>query len=286
VETLSALILWLEASDQASSLTEVAGGLPSGAVARRAARTVRKIGPSAKSFSGLKPPWLPGYWSELKKAKKEKRPVAHDVSFDRSLDAAHKVVREKHGMELGARLGAGRSGAAFEHAGRPGTVVKFDRGDREARLARYASSSKQLKKNSILPTYHKVVNTGVKDEKTGEHIHALHREDLSDLKTKRHAAWHSYGLSVSGTAERLANSGETHHDFHALKDELDGHHRKLREHVPEKEKQSFDRFHKGVQKLVRHGIVPCDMHADNLGTRKNGDVVLRDAGCHHRVQYH
>jgi hypothetical protein len=278
MRTIESLVRFLEASDEVACLNE--------AVATMADRTRNKMGKPATSFAGLKPPWLPGYWAELKHARKEKRPVAHDTSFHTSLGKATNVLEKEHGIKVGERLGAGRSGAAFEHGSHAGTVVKFDRGDREARLARYTSSSKKLKNGSIIPRYHKVINTGVKDEKTGETIHALHREDIGDLRTKSHSSWHSYGLSVSDTATRLADSGKSHHDYDALSDEIDGHHRKIRPHVPDKERQHFDRFHKGVKKLLRHGIIPCDMHADNLGSRKNGEVVLRDAGCHHRVQFH
>jgi hypothetical protein len=282
MKTLDALVAFLEASDHAANLIEDV----SSSARKRADKTVQKIGAPATSVSGLKPPWLPKHFKERSAAKKGKRESRFATSFRHSLGQAQDVAQQQHGMHLGPSLGTGTSGAAFEHAKHKGTVVKFEKGDRESKLARYAMSSKQLKKNSILPKYHKVVNTGVKDDETGEHVHALHREDLSDIQTKNHVPWHHYGRAVSDTAERLAKGGKTHHDFHELKDELDSHHRKFRGDVHPKERQKYDRFHTGMQKLLRHGIVPCDMHAGNLGSRKNGEVVVRDAGCHHRVQFH
>lgn len=257
----------------------------SSTIRRQSGRTVARIGTPATSIHGLKPPWLKQHFKERRLASKEDRPSRFASSFDQSLAHAQGVAASKHGLHAGERLGAGQSGATFTHATHPGTIIKFDKGDREAKLARYVAATKDLKTGSILPRYHKVVDTGVRDEETGENIHAIHREDLADLKTKDHAPWHAYGRMVSDTAERVANESGKSQDFHALRQEIDAHHRNVRGHVQQAERQRFDRFHRGVQQLLRHGIIPCDLHAGNLGSRPNGDVVVRDAGCHHRVQF-
>jgi len=261
----------------------VPNSTPSAAV-RQSAKTVNAIGAPAASVARLKPPWLQRYWDDRKTAREMGQQDPYAASFNQAIDTASNQLRGSHGIKLGKRLGGGTSGATYVHSNSPGTIVKFDKGDREARLARH-TSRKGLKQVSVLPNYHQVINTGVKDAATGDTVYALHREDIPDLRTKNHVPWHHYGRAVSDTAERLAASGEPSHDYHSLRQELDDHAAKWKDEIHPSERQQFDRFHKGMQQLLRHGIIPCDVHAGNLGTRANGEMVVRDAGCHHRVQF-
>jgi hypothetical protein len=278
MRTLRALAEFLEPPPH------VSGGPSSARLAKQSAKTISKLGAPAAGPEGLRPPWLKKYWAD--RAQARKTGTRHfQASFDKAISGARGVLAREHGMELGERLGAGVGGAAFRHATHKGTVVKLDKGEREARLARHIMGHRELRKLSVLPKYHKVINTGVKDKATGETVHALHREDIPNLRSVDYGPWHKYGRAVSEMTERVAASGKPHHNYEELRRELDQHGARWRKEIPQKERQQFDRFHKGIHKLVQHGILPCDVHGDNIGSRANGQVVLRDAGCHHRVSY-
>ena len=50
--------------------------------------------------------------------------------------------------------------------------------------------------------------------------------------------------------------------------------------------QQWDRIQGDLRQLLAHGIVPCDLHADNWGIRRHtGEIAMRDAGCISTVEH-
>jgi len=217
---------------------------------------------------GQKPTWWPGRnkWNDQKG--EFAKSMAH------AADLARRVTR-RHGIHTGERLGAGVSGVV--HASTGDSVIKYDKGDNEARLAHAVMKHPVLGRLTSLPRIHNVIDTGVDDQKTGERIHAIHRENVGNLTSKRPEAWAEFGNDVHHLSMGLRDGSVTSKH---IRPGLETLAQKHRESIHPSERGHFDQVVGDLHKMGKHGILPCDLHADNWGSRKNGQVVMRDGGCY------
>lgn len=206
-----------------------------------------------------------------------------------------KARHGKTGVQIGKRLGCGAYGCV--HATDvPGRVVKIDTGRTEARLAQHVIANPEIFKNiKSLPRYHSVHKTNV--TYGNRPVWAIHREDLSDLDS-HHNKWNSMKHAMDNARFRAEQKLEEDkrsakqrghtldHDkvFHGhLREQVSLSLQKLHDNhfKGTDHEHHFKQVHKDINHLVRHGLMPCDLHASNWGQRKNGEVVMRDVGCYH-----
>lgn len=193
-------------------------------------------------------------------------------------DAADQAVAQlkERGVHLGPRLGQGLSGAV--HKGHiKGTVVKLDKGDNEARLANHVLNNPELQKIRILPRYYQTHETDVHDKETGERIHAIHREDMSDFNSVNSAPWFHLKQKLNQLGYRVRMGRITHED---AVNRLHGHLEEIGHRIHPTEKHHYEAAAQGIRQLADHGIIPCDLHASNFGFRHNGEFAMRDVGCY------
>lgn len=169
-------------------------------------------------------------------------------------------------------------------------VVKFDRSYTEAQL--YACLPSFLKKHPILP---QDVKTGsiriplsfkrVHGKKPGRcKLSTISREDLAGLpyipnvKERLLSIYREMQAASANFDTRPANEVRQ-----ALKTVLVAWHKSCQKsfELTASEKKNLRTFAGGLARLVRFGIIPSDLHNDNFGTRKDGSIVIRDAGIYY-----
>lgn len=206
--------------------------------------------------------------------------------------AAKRVVDKlnRSGRRVGELLGCGLNGCVYK-SDNPGTVLKIEKGDDEARLARLAISNEHFGNMRILPKYSSVESSGVVDPHSGKELHIIEREDLLDLDPDDFDEnWHGgadWGLEKFSASMAMiaqgASRGEAGQIERVLK-ELGLHDYgpgQLRGLLAQAfDKKTTDYIADSVEALVKSGIIPCDLHKDNWGKRPNGEIVMRDVGCY------
>jgi hypothetical protein len=214
----------------------------------------------------------------------------------KKLNLAREEMKEK-GYIMGKFLGAGAAGAVFEGPDDPDgmpTVFKFDNGPYEARMADLVMSAGLSGNNaknpvSILPRYISTHLTKQNMTRLELPLFAIHREDLANTKdhmTSDEASFlGGFGGEVAGISHQ-ANWG-TYTREKALS-ELDEIIKRNHQRVEEinnrsqnsKLGQEWPKIVEGMRTLMKHGILPCDIHSDNWGIREStGEIVMRDVGC-------
>lgn len=188
-------------------------------------------------------------------------------------------------LKIGKLYGCGLSGCAYagpeEPDGTP-TVVKMDKGENEATMAKLLLRHKDLGQLSSVPRYIEAVDTGVDDDYTGMRVHAIHREDLRDFSPKEgdlKRFFGSFGMELHSLSTRAPkmNRGALLRKY----DEIVGEFNPMARRDPNIATQ-FARVSADTRKLLERGIAPCDAHEENWGMRdKTGEVVMRDVGCAH-----
>jgi len=198
-----------------------------------------------------------------------------------SRDAVISVLKGR-GINVGKRLGGGGFGEVFS-TDTPGNVVKLDMSGTEHRIAKYVQASPELSSLQTLPKIHDVVDTGVIDQRNGTRVHAIHREDVHDIRSYSLTdGLTKYGDELNELARLVKEEGMGRED--ALK-ALDQTYRVGREEFfsHDHHRYQFDQVHKDIRKLVANGVIPCDLRGDNWGERHTDDgstnVVMRDIGC-------
>jgi len=190
------------------------------------------------------------------------------------------VLRSK-GINLGGKLGSGGFGEVFK-TDDPGKVLKLDLSGTEHRLVKHVMARPELSRLPTLPKFYGAIDTGVVDATNGAKVHAIHREDVHDIKSYGLTdGLTRYGKDLDGIADAVANGGMGRQDALQALDDVYKERRETSFH-PDHHAQ-FDQVHQDVRALVSSGIVPCDLRGDNWGQRHNQDgtsnVVMRDVGC-------
>lgn len=194
----------------------------------------------------------------------------------------------RHKIQIGNQIACASVACVYEGQQEPdgtNTVVKIDRGDNEATLAKLIMKNKNLQGIRSLPRYIQVIPTDKKDSATGMPYNAIHREDISDLDDTPFNKMspvknllHYYGASLLDKLSRGA-PGKSSAATLAAYNRGVGEHREKAKAIPGFSEQ-FEKIHQDVSKLIKSGIVPCDLHAGNWGKRQNtGEIVMRDVGC-------
>lgn len=208
-------------------------------------------------------------------------------SMKRSGQQAAEALKTKapH-LKIGQLYGCGLSGCAYagpeDPDGTP-TVVKMDKGENEATMARLLLKHKDLGKLSSVPRYIEAIDTGVKDKFTGMKVYAIHREDLRDFSSAEKDLKRFFGGFGMDLHDRLSSraASYTRQKLVDKYNQMEEEYRQKASRSPEVAKQ-FERVAADTRKLIERGIVPCDLHHENWGVRdKTGEVVMRDVGCSH-----
>lgn len=188
-------------------------------------------------------------------------------------------------LKIGQMYGCGLSGCAYagpeDPDGTP-TVVKMDKGENEATMAKLLLKHKDLGRLSSVPRYIQSIDTGVVDKHTGMRVHAIHREDLRDFNYREENVKEFFG-SFGMTLHDLSSSASSYNrnELLAKYAKIESKFHKLAARDPNIAKQ-FARVTADTKQLISRGIVPCDVHHENWGIReKTGEVVMRDVGCSH-----
>ena len=236
--------------------------------------------PESSSIPGLGSHGMHAGWESLVAGH---HPDRLRESMNRAAYEAKQSLRAR-GVKTGRLLGAGLNGHVYQSE-TPGQIIKIDKGDNEARLANFISRDAELSQLRGLPRYHSAENTGVKDQLSGKDVHAIHREDITDLPTELRSD------------EGLRDS------FRDLKDHLDTFSERVTKGIirPQDYAQSAKRYFEDtgifdhiasshpnfvgpvndLRRLIDRGIVPCDLHLSNWGRRPStGEFVMRDMGCY------
>lgn len=218
---------------------------------------------------------------------------AIQASMLKSGAQAAEVLRNKHGINIDPRpakeggdfYGCGLSGCAYRAPDDPDglpMVIKMDKGENEATMAKLMLKHPDLGKLSSVPRYVNVFDTGVRDKKTGMKVYAIHREDLRDFTPEERNLkrfFGSFGMQLhylSGSAPSMTRK--------KLLQKYDQMVEDFRQQASRSRSvsQQFDRVADDVRKLIARGVVPCDVHHENWGMRDHtGEVVMRDVGCSH-----
>lgn len=213
--------------------------------------------------------------------------IPEDVSDDEIqeslLEASERARAQmaKSGKNLGRLFGVGLNGAVYA-SDRPGMVVKMDKGDNEARLAKFVSQDPELNKLRALPKFLSATPTGVRDRVSGKEIHAIEREDLQDLPEALEADGLEPFDDLRDALNELSDQiveGEIHRDNYveAVERHLgeSGIYARAASVHP-----NFASALQDMEELIKRGIMPCDLHISNWGMRQStGEFVMRDVGC-------
>ena len=192
-----------------------------------------------------------------------------------------KSQMERSGKLLGKPFGVGLNGVVYA-SDRPGMVVKMDKGDNEARLARFVTNDPELNKLRALPKFLSATPTGVVDRVSGKEIHAIEREDLHDLPD----ALEADGLDAFDELRDALN--ELSDQIVAGEIDRDNYVEAVERHLGESGiyaraasvHPNFASALQDMEELIKRGIMPCDLHISNWGVRRaTGEFVMRDVGC-------
>ena len=218
------------------------------------------------------------------------RDSVQSASAQASAGFNKRMEKKGHDLRIGRQIGYGSEGSV--HQGHiKGTVVKFTPSDREAALANHVLDNQEIHGAiKSLPRFYSVHDTGVRDKRSGAPIHAIHREDLTDVDKDHAKKWERFGYEVGdiGHTDRSlhrAVAEKTGKPLHNVAARLSM--AKLRKIVAKHRphfkgtthEDEFERVSKDMHHLMRNGVVPCDLGKQNWGQRHNGEVVIRDLGC-------
>jgi hypothetical protein len=207
-------------------------------------------------------------------------------SMKKAGKAAALTLRKKapH-LRVGRFYGCGLSGCVYAAPDDPDgvpMVIKMDKGENEATMANLMLKHPDLGRLSSVPRYAEVIPTGVKDEETGMNVYAIHREDLRDFapeESNLKRFFGSFGMAVHDLSRQAPNRNraELIRTYDKMVNRYGRQAARSRTVA-----QHFDRVAEDIRKLIKRGIVPCDVHEENWGIRPHtGEVVMRDVGCSH-----
>jgi hypothetical protein len=212
------------------------------------------------------------------------------------------MARDQSKYQIRDFIGAGAAGAVFEGPDEPDgmpTVFKFDNGPYEARIADAVMTAGLSGKNglSILPRYISTDLTSYKMTKAKLPLFVIHREDLANIKDTIPKEGSDFLGSVGNLITMISDAAKhtmkirTERNLKPeekfgikeilgiLDEEEESLHNRAMGGGPQLKKQ-WPKMMEEIRTLIKHGIIPCDIHADNWGIRKGtGEIVMRDVGC-------